>query len=92
VPTTDGSKRPATTTEVIDKRGAPIDGEVHTGDLTPSGLDEVMSNVRASVDVRVFDSVNPITAFHGADGYLLPEMTEIKAPLPKRRLLDFLRM
>jgi hypothetical protein len=37
VPTTDGSKRPATTTEVIDKRGAPIDGEVDTGDLTPPG-------------------------------------------------------
>ena len=37
MPTTDGSKRPATTTEVIDKRGAPIDGEVDTGDLTPPG-------------------------------------------------------
>jgi hypothetical protein len=48
--------------------------------LHRSYVEETMPNPRASVDVRIFGSKDPITVFKGADGILLPGLERIKAP------------
>lgn len=50
------------------------------GTLHRSYVEPTMTKTRASVDLRVFGAVDPITVFRGADGILLPSFERIRAP------------